>query len=169
MRALFLVMDSVEIGAAPDASLYGDEGADTVGHIAQACALGHADNGRREGALRIPNLVDLGEACRLATGRVPAGLGGADVSPQQIGCASEQSKGKDTPSGHWEIAGVPVPFDWGYFPRTVPYFPSDHRTPVRGSGPARHHWKPPRLRDRDHRLARRTPHAEPRTHLLHLR
>ena len=36
---------------------------------------------------------------------------------------AELSKGKDTPSGHWEIAGLLVPFDWGYFPRTVPCFP----------------------------------------------
>ena len=39
------------------------------------------------------------------------------------GAAQEISSGKDTPSGHWEIAGVPVPFDWGYFPDTVPTFP----------------------------------------------
>jgi phosphopentomutase len=127
MRALILVMDSVGIGAAPDARLYGDEGADTVGHIAQSCALGHANDDRRKGHLRIPNLVNLGlgDACRLATGRVPPGLECADVRPQQFGCASEQSKGKDTPSGHWEIAGVPVPFDWGYFPRTLPCFPAE--------------------------------------------
>ncbi|MCA1454189.1 phosphopentomutase [Bradyrhizobium sp. BRP22] len=126
MRALILVMDSVGIGAAPDASLYGDEGAETVGHVARTCVLGQADSNQREGPLRIPNLVDLGlgEACRLATGRVPPGLDGANISPQQFGCASELSKGKDTPSGHWEIAGVPVPFDWGYFPRTIPCFPS---------------------------------------------
>jgi phosphopentomutase len=43
-----------------------------------------------------------------------------------IGCYGfgvEVSKGKDTPSGHWELAGVPVPFDWGYFPRSMPCFP----------------------------------------------
>ncbi|SFH69503.1 phosphopentomutase [Bradyrhizobium sp. Gha] len=126
MRALILVMDSVGIGGAPDAAGYGDEGADTVGHIADACAAGRADGAAREGPLRLPNLValGLGQACRFASGRVPPGLGG-QVEQGQFGCASEISKGKDTPSGHWEIAGVPVPFDWGYFPRTTPCFPAD--------------------------------------------
>jgi phosphopentomutase len=126
MRALILVMDSVGIGAAPDAARYGDEGADTIGHIAEACLAGTADNASREGPLRVPNLValGLGEACLLATGRTPAGL---EVRPRtsQSGCASEISKGKDTPSGHWEIAGVPVPFEWGYFPKSTPCFPGD--------------------------------------------
>lgn len=124
MRALILVMDSVGIGAAPDAAHYGDEGADTIGHIADACTAGKADSPRRQGPLRLPNLValGLGEACRLATGRVPTGLEGSPKH-SRFGCASEISKGKDTPSGHWEIAGVPVPFDWGYFPQTVPCFP----------------------------------------------
>lgn len=126
MRSLILVMDSVGIGAAPDAAHYRDEGADTVGHIAAACMAGKADNPLREGPLRLPNLValGLGEACRLATGRVPPGLEGPPKH-SRFGCASETSKGKDTPSGHWEIAGVPVPFDWGYFPKTVPCFPAD--------------------------------------------
>ncbi|MCA6125201.1 phosphopentomutase [Bradyrhizobium sp. WSM 1704] len=127
MRALILVMDSVGIGGGPDAELYGDRGADTVGHIAEACARGAADNGRRKGPLAIPHLValGLGEACRLATGRVPPALGGPVHSQAVFGCASELSKGKDTPSGHWEIAGVPVPFEWGYFPKTTPCFPND--------------------------------------------
>jgi phosphopentomutase len=125
MRALILVMDSVGIGGAPDAARYGDEGADTVGHIADACAAGLADHVRRAGPLRLPHLaaLGLGEACRLATGRCPPGLDYAGAPESQFGCASEQSAGKDTPSGHWEIAGVPVPFEWGYFPRTVPAFP----------------------------------------------
>jgi phosphopentomutase len=125
MRAMILVMDSVGIGGAPDASRYGDEGADTIGHIAEACAIGDADNETREGPLDIPHLVELGlgEASQLATGRLPPGLGyRGDASPQ-YGSASEQSRGKDTPSGHWEIAGVPVRFDWGYFPKTEPCFP----------------------------------------------
>jgi phosphopentomutase len=125
MRAMILVMDSVGIGAAPDAALYGDDGADTIGHIAEACANGKTDDHRREGPLQLPNLAELGlgEACRLATGRTPPGLQRRGRAGSNYGCASEQSKGKDTPSGHWEIAGVPVPFDWGYFPRTTPCFP----------------------------------------------
>jgi phosphopentomutase len=126
MRAMILVMDSVGIGGAPDASEYGDEGADTIGHIAEACAVGDADNDQREGPLHVPHLVELGlgAASQLATGRLPPGLEYRGDSSPQYGSASEQSRGKDTPSGHWEIAGVPVPFDWGYFPKTEPCFPS---------------------------------------------
>lgn len=126
-RAFVLVLDSVGIGGAPDAALYGDEGADTVGHIAETCAAGKANLDNRHGPLRLPHLatLGLGEACRLATGRAPPGLA-AKGSPQaQYGCAREQSKGKDTPSGHWELAGVPVPFEWGYFLRQVPCFPAE--------------------------------------------
>jgi len=127
MRALILVMDSVGIGGAPDAQHYGDQGADTVGHIADACVRGQADSEEREGPLRVPNLVamGLGQACRLASGRIPPGLDGGAREQSQFGCASELSRGKDTPSGHWEIAGVPVPFEWGYFPRTRPCFPAE--------------------------------------------
>lgn len=125
MRAMILVMDSVGIGAAPDAACYGDEGADTIGHIAEACARGKADNAHRQGLLRLPNLaaLGLGQACHLATGRYPPGLDDRPALFGRFGCASEQSRGKDTPSGHWEIAGVPVRFDWGYFPKTKPCFP----------------------------------------------
>jgi phosphopentomutase len=127
MRALILVMDSVGIGAAPDAAGYGDDGADTIGHIAEACAVGKADSEIRQGPLHLPHLVELGlgEAHRLATGRQSPGLSYYGDAPPQCGCASEQSRGKDTPSGHWEIAGVPVQFDWGYFPKTEPCFPEE--------------------------------------------
>lgn len=125
MRAMILVMDSVGVGGAPDAARYGDDGADTVGHIADACARGNADRDNRQGPLHLPHLVGLGlgEACFLATGARPPGLEGPRRPVAQFGCACEQSRGKDTPSGHWEIAGVPVPFDWAYFPRTLPCFP----------------------------------------------
>jgi phosphopentomutase len=118
------VLDSVGIGSAPDAAAYGDDGADTIGHIAEACACGEARNSAREGPLALPNLarLGLGEACKLAGGRIPPGLGSADLIGR-FACACEISKGKDTPSGHWELAGVPVRFDWGYFPHTVPCFP----------------------------------------------
>jgi phosphopentomutase len=119
-------MDSVGIGSAPDAPSYGDAGADTVGHIAEACACGDCDTDSRRGRLHVPNLakLGLGKACRLATGRVPPGLDAGEAQGRH-GCAVEQSKGKDTPSGHWELAGVPVRFDWGYFPRSVPCFPEE--------------------------------------------
>jgi phosphopentomutase len=125
MRAVVLVLDSVGIGSAPDAALYGDEGSDTLGHIADFCARGDADNGTRAGPLALPNMVrlGLGEACRLAGGRVPPGLESPPKLTGRYGAAREISKGKDTPSGHWELAGVPVAFDWGYFPRTRPCFP----------------------------------------------
>lgn len=127
-RAFLLVLDSVGVGGAPDAARYGDDGSDTVGHIAERCARGGADRpGLRAGPLALPNLtaLGLGEACRLATGHVPPGLRGEPDSTAAFGCAAERSAGKDTPSGHWELAGVPVPYDWGYFLRGRPCFPAD--------------------------------------------
>lgn len=123
-RAFLIVMDSVGCGGAPDAAAFGDEGANTLAHIAQACADGRAEVGR-SGPLAMPNLdrLGLGAAVRLASG---AGTPGLAVQPQGLwGAATEVSRGKDTPSGHWELAGVPVPWDWTYFPTTVPAFPDD--------------------------------------------
>jgi phosphopentomutase len=125
-RAFLFVLDSFGIGGAPDAFAYGDEGSDTLGHIAAACAAGKADiAGRRPGPLRLPNLsrLGLGEAARLACGRAPAGLAPAAEIAGLWGAATEVSKGKDTPSGHWEIAGAPVRFDWGYFRDATNTFP----------------------------------------------
>ena len=130
MRAFLIVMDSVGCGGAPDAAAFGDEGANTLGHIAQACASGAADEGRA-GPLRMPSLdaLGLGAAVRLASG---AAMSGFDAVPQgRWGAATEVSSGKDTPSGHWELAGVPVPWDWTYFPRTEPAFPPDLLAEVR--------------------------------------
>ncbi|MBV9077600.1 MAG: phosphopentomutase [Methylobacteriaceae bacterium] len=125
-RALVLVLDSVGIGGAPDAAAFGDAGADTLGHVAEACAAGRGDRaGLRAGPLRLSGLarLGLGEACRLATGRVPPGLAAAGPAAGAWGVGQEVSRGKDTISGHWEIAGTPVPFAWGYFPATEPAFP----------------------------------------------
>lgn len=126
-RAIILVLDSFGIGAADDADRFGDSGADTLGHIAEACAQGRADiPGVRSGQLCLPNLVrwGLGQAARISTGRTPTGLESGTLTGA-YGCAAEISNGKDTPSGHWEIAGCPVLFDWGYFPKTKPCFPDD--------------------------------------------
>ena len=126
-RAILCVLDSFGIGGAPDAADFGDEGANTLGHIAEACASGQGDrSGLRSGPLRLRNMdgLGLGAAAKLASGTLPAGFE-AHVLAGRWGCAREVSIGKDTPSGHWEIAGVPVPFEWGYFPRTIPAFPKN--------------------------------------------
>ena len=123
-RAFLIVMDSVGCGGAPDAGAFGDAGANTLAHIAQACAAGCAED-RRSGPLQMPVLdgLGLGAAVRLASGEPMPGL---DAVPAgRWGAASEVSRGKDTPSGHWELAGVPVPWDWAYFPDTLPAFPPD--------------------------------------------
>ena len=128
-RAFLIVMDSVGCGGAPDADRFfndgvPDTGANTLGHIAQACAEGRAEDGR-SGPLQMPVLdgLGLGAAVTLASGLVPPGMG---AQPKGLwGAATEVSMGKDTPSGHWELAGVPVPWDWHYFPKTDPAFPAD--------------------------------------------
>lgn len=123
MRAIIGVLDSFGIGAAPDADRFGDSGANTFGHIASACAEGRADSDRRKGPLQVPNLLalGLGLAAHDADPRVPAFANGPATG--LYGAAAELSKGKDTPSGHWEMMGLPVDYDWGYFPETVPSFP----------------------------------------------
>lgn len=113
-RAILCILDSFGIGGAPDAADYGDVGSDTLGHIAANYQIS------------LPNLdaLGLGAAAKLSTGAVPRGLTDQPKGGRW-GVGREVSKGKDTPSGHWEIAGVPVPFDWGYFPQTEPTFPPD--------------------------------------------
>ncbi|MEQ9882322.1 phosphopentomutase [Pectobacterium brasiliense] len=125
-RAYIMVLDSFGIGSSADAERFGDVGSDTLGHIAQACAAGTADKGR-SGKLHLPNLsrLGLGKAAEASTGTFPPGL---DENADIIGAyahASEISSGKDTPSGHWEIAGVPVLFDWGYFKDEENSFPQE--------------------------------------------
>ena len=105
-RIITIVIDSVGIGHSPDAERFGDTGANTLGHIEEAV-----------GPLHIPNLRKLG------IGRI------ADVTPQQdtvvgaFGRMHEQSTGKDTTSGHWEMMGHPVkvPFPTFYdgFPQEL--------------------------------------------------
>ena len=128
-RAFLVVMDSVGIGGARDAHKFfnqdrPDTGANTLAHIAQACAEGRAEEGR-SGPLRVPTLdrLGLGAATRAASGDATPGL---DTDPSGFwAVAHETSIGKDTPSGHWELAGLPVPWDWYYFPDTRPAFPKE--------------------------------------------
>ncbi len=118
-------MDSFGIGAAADAEDYGDLGANTFGHIALACAKNQANNTLRQGPLHIPHLTRWGllhaakDHCQELTKYYPL----PNIPAAAYGYAQEISHGKDTPSGHWEIAGLPVLFDWGYFPDTHPSLP----------------------------------------------
>ncbi len=114
-RAFLIVLDSVGCGGAPDAADFGDAGANTLAHIAQACAEGRADVGR-SGPLNLPNLdgLGLGRAITLASGDAAPNLTATPTGAW--GAATEVSVGKDTPSGHWELAGLPVPWNWTYFP-----------------------------------------------------
>ncbi|RMX15546.1 phosphopentomutase [Legionella jordanis] len=125
-RVCILLMDSLGIGASLDASRYGDEGANTFGHIHTACQAGEADKtGLRHGPLQIPNLSKWGmyHAAVASCGERLLDLGELPQPLGYYGYAVEQSLGKDTPSGHWELAGVPVSFEWGYFPQEIPCFP----------------------------------------------
>ena len=132
-RAFLFVMDSFGIGGAPDAADFvtdgkSDLGANTFGHIAMACHENKADNeGRRAGALSLPtlDLLGLGNAAHLATGKEVVGFPRRDDAIGLWAAATEVSKGKDTPSGHWELAGVPVLKDWGHFQKREPAFPND--------------------------------------------
>ncbi|WP_313137009.1 phosphopentomutase [Paracoccus jeotgali] len=117
-RAFLIVMDSVGIGGAPDADRFfndgrPDTGANTLAHIAARHQL------------HMPHLdrLGLGAAVRLASGQTAPAL---TATPQGLwGAATEVSSGKDTPSGHWELACVPVPWEWHYFPDRTPAFPPE--------------------------------------------
>lgn len=118
-RVIILMMDSFGIGGAEDAADFADTGADTLGNIIAA-----------RGSIKLPNLAALGlfKAAQASTGKeIAAGPQpqAAITLPAKYGFMKEVSKGKDTSSGHWEMAGVPVTFDWGYFPPQYPSFPTE--------------------------------------------
>jgi phosphopentomutase len=117
-RAVILVLDSFGIGATADARRFGDVGSNTLGHVAEF----RANSGN---PLRIPHLARLGllNAARESCGQYPAGVATATELIGAYGYAEELSTGKDTPSGHWEMAGVPVLFEWGYFKGKEAAFP----------------------------------------------
>lgn len=119
-RAIILVLDSFGIGATADADRFGDVGSDTFGHIARE----RQASGK---PLSLPNLARLGlyHAGRDSTGEFAAGAITDTEIVGAYGYAEELSSGKDTPSGHWEIAGVPVLFDWGYFSERENTFPQE--------------------------------------------
>lgn len=105
-RVILMVMDSIGVGALPDAQLYGDAGSDTLGHIRE-----------RYPDLDIPNLRNLGfgNIQNVAEGYL-------QVSQPQgaYGKLKELSKGKDTITGHWEIAGIRTDVPFKTYPEGFP-------------------------------------------------
>lgn len=104
-RAILLVLDGVGIGAAPDAAAYGDIGSDTLGHLARAV-----------GGLRVPHLE------RLGLGRIAPLDGVAPVTrpAAAFGRMEPRSSGKDSTTGHWELAGVHLTRPFPTYPQGFP-------------------------------------------------
>lgn len=130
-KIIILVADGLGIGGSDDAKEFQDEGANTFLHI-------HQHRLKNNKPLNIPNLTKLGlvKACEQAN-QTNIDLPMYDIMGS-YGYMQETSSGKDTPSGHWEMAGVPVLFDWGYFPNKKESFPEElinkitERTGVKG-------------------------------------
>lgn len=120
-KAVILVLDSFGIGSAPDAAKFGDVGANTFASIAQAFQA------QKQRPLQLPNLARLGlvKAATAASNGIAPAVADSTDCVGAYGYARELSSGKDTPSGHWEIAGVPVLFDWGYFHEKTNSFPPE--------------------------------------------
>ncbi|MCX7786937.1 MAG: phosphopentomutase [Spirochaetes bacterium] len=114
-RCILIVIDSFGIGAMPDAASYGDEGADTAFHICQAVS-----------GPKWPTLQALGLGnCAQLLGKILPGCEPA-INPQaSFGILEEKSPGKDTTTGHWELAGIVLHRPFFTFPPTYPSFPSD--------------------------------------------
>ncbi len=104
-RAVILVLDGVGIGAAHDVAAYGDEGSDTLGNVARAV-----------GGLLVPNLA------RLGLGRIRPLFGVPDVAAPSgaWGLLEPRSAGKDSTTGHWEIAGVHLARPFPTYPHGFP-------------------------------------------------
>lgn len=124
-RVFIFVIDSLGLGETPDAADFGDVGADTLGNLAKAFAK------KQQRPMSIPNLCSMGMA-HAYQGSTGKPLHCKEVLennlPTPIGSysyAKEISTGKDTPSGHWEMMGVPVLFDWGYFGKGANCFPEE--------------------------------------------
>ena len=113
-RVFLVIMDSVGCGGAPDAKAFGDQGANTLLHISNACLAGQAEQGRT-GKLYTPNLNSLGLSSILSEQSSPFELHEPKKHIGLWGVATETSPGKDTPTGHWELCGVPLPWEWKYF------------------------------------------------------
>ena len=103
-RVIWIVLDSVGIGALPDAAAFGDEGRNTLGHVA------------RSRALRLPNLARLGIGNIEKLEHIPP----AAEPLASFGRAATRSPGKDTTVGHWEMAGIWLDRPFPVYPQGFP-------------------------------------------------
>lgn len=115
-----MVLDSFGIGELPDAAKFGDQGSNTLGHIDKYCL----DHGL---SFKIPNMLQLGlgRAFEMVNGKSLAAAHENYQIHGFYGASLELSSGKDTTSGHWEMGGCPVEFDWGYFTSPANSFPKE--------------------------------------------
>jgi phosphopentomutase len=117
MRAFLVVLDSVGIGAAPDAHEYGDTGANTLANLAEAVK-----------GISLPVLERLGLGCIppiLPEGKAIAGVEAVAQPEASFGAMQEVSRGKDTTTGHWEMAGIELENGFHLFPPGPPSFPPE--------------------------------------------
>lgn len=119
-RFITVVLDSFGIGALADAVKFGDAGSNTLGHIDEYCH----ENGL---SFNIPHMLQLGlgKAYQMVNGKTLFTDNNTYPITGFYGAGQEISSGKDTTSGHWEMGGCPVTFDWGYFTNLKNSFPQD--------------------------------------------
>ncbi|MFN8769284.1 MAG: phosphopentomutase [Neisseriaceae bacterium] len=120
-RAIIIVLDSFGIGCLPDSKKFGDYGSNTLGHIDEYAYKNNI-------SFQIPNLLSLGlGAAYYEVNNKKLFIDKNDYNrlTGYYGACKEVSSGKDTTSGHWEIAGLPVLFDWGYFTDLENSFPKE--------------------------------------------
>ncbi|WP_413114026.1 phosphopentomutase [Thaumasiovibrio sp. DFM-14] len=121
-RAIVLVLDSFGVGATEDAAKFGDVGANTLGHIAAYC-----NSNTSTKALKLSNLTAMGlsEVLKSASSSTFPLEDHALLEAATFGYAALLSSGKDTTSGHWEMMGLPVTFQWGLFEGKTNSFPEE--------------------------------------------
>jgi len=117
-RGIIIVLDSLGIGGAPDANVFGDKNANTLQNIINF----RKKENKQNSFLDIPNLTQLGLLDALRLSKEKKSSITLD-SKATFGVGRSFSKSKDTLTGHWEIAGVTLEKNWLYFPKKVPAIP----------------------------------------------
>ena len=117
-KVVILMMDSFGVGGAKDACLFGDEGANTFFHIQEKYKELEIPNLEKLGLAKVLEMAS-GKKCCLKKSKAQVSLG------CKFGVLREKSRGKDTISGHWEMAGVPVFEEFGHFKLDYPSFPNE--------------------------------------------